>query len=269
MNGGLVICASCSRAVALGAAACPGCGAPFLVSRHSGLSYALWFALLGGSILWFFMGAGLLACGCGVLGAIALAILRGLGMLSEASTDRSAVRVATAADAARLGVDPSRFATRIPRTFPTFLVVVAAILAVGWLAMRPPPTAPTPTTDLSDAPGDRALDDERPPVAEEDGDMAANAEPAAPSGWHCACLTELDEASGLPLVVTACRREASECDRLASRASGSIGSLVGLERSCAAVGGDERPDLPIAPGASWQPSARAGGWQLRGSCVLE
>ena len=108
---------------------------------------------------------------------------------------------------------------------------------------------------------------------------------ADPPAWFCACVTERDapeaatrDGHGEPIgpdedspagtVVTTCRRGRGACDRVVARARRGGTALAGLVADCTPVEGTDRPTLPLEVDGELQPSARAGGWQVRGRCAI-
>ncbi len=96
------------------------------------------------------------------------------------------------------------------------------------------------------------------------------AEPALVSAtavreWYCVCATEA--VRDVPIAITTCRPTRSDCEQVEDRARSAGWSFISLDRECTAVSG-AHPGDSIGTVAEWVPSARAGGWQLRGRCAL-
>ncbi len=96
-------------------------------------------------------------------------------------------------------------------------------------------------------------------------------EPAPPAAaaraWWCMCHVEHVENGGDRLV-TSCRATEAECTRLRDTARAARAPFTGAaDDACLPVGAPHPADL-LGERDEWQPSARAGAWQLPGICAL-
>lgn len=97
---------------------------------------------------------------------------------------------------------------------------------------------------------------------------ATTAGEPAPS-WYCACVVERDDSAPEPITVTVCRPTADDCAGVERRASRGTDTLISLDAPCVGVDGAAQPDVLLSAGEAWEPTSRAGGWQLRGRCAQE
>ncbi len=267
MKTGLLICNVCQRGVSSDAVTCPGCAAALSEKRLSSTGVTLMVGTLMTSLLaclWF----GPLALLCGGAFGIGIAILGAIGAMSENAPLSGALRLGKATDAERLEMPLSAFATAVPRETNRYLgtAIIALILTGTVCLARPsePPLvvdAPTTTDPSTDSSSDEPSDSAPAPAP------AVVSAPAAPgSSWYCACVVE--QADEGEVMVTACRRDEAACHRLATRAREAGGTMLRLELDCMGVAGDDTEPTSLGAAGGWVASARAGGTQLVGECVL-